>query len=297
MRFWGCILFVLMSTGHCAAQPAEIDAQKWISLGNQAANMRIAAFESKLNETCSTLESLAQSRDRSAKITNEALQRKIIGIKKQIWSLPRWETPILISLKIGEAGLLRSAVSSHSVPPAGLTPVEIEKMPEPARTLAKTESVEVLQTVPLVQAFQILDDKSLLAKIDGQIVFIDHFSTAGMTDKSILPDVPFVVVGTKRYEATVGSNTVMHLQKISDEKINELNRSITPEIKYPPRLRQWSDATKKFNVEAELVSLEKNTVTLVKPTGEKIQLPMNKLSADDKNYVIENLGEEKSKKR
>lgn len=291
------LLILAVSASFVNGQTADVTPDVWIRAGQETANLRIAALERVLNETCNTIDSKSPAKDKVTKLTVESLQRKVVGIKKQIWSLPRWEQPIALGLKVGAIGRIRSQIAAYPKPADNMTAEEIEKLQPPFKALAKNESVEVIQTVPLVQVFQILDEKSLLAKVDGEIVYVDEFDTSGKTDKSVLPDVFFHVIGTKRYQATVGSNTVLHLRPISNDKISELNKAITPAIKHPPRFRQWSDATKKFNVEAELVSFEKNTATLLKPDGDQIKLPIVKLSADDKAYINENLGAEKPKKR
>lgn len=46
-------------------------------------------------------------------------------------------------------------------------------------------------------------------------------------------------------------------------------------------LRQWSDATGKFKIKAEFVSLENGTVTLKKEDGEEIEIELKKLSTAD----------------
>src|SRR5947199_5659435 len=49
--------------------------------------------------------------------------------------------------------------------------------------------------------------------------------------------------------------------------------------------REWTDATGKFCVEAELVSIESGTVTLRKPDGLLIAVPQEKLGAADQEYL------------
>ena len=49
--------------------------------------------------------------------------------------------------------------------------------------------------------------------------------------------------------------------------------------------RQWTDSTGKFSVEAELVSLNADTVVLQKANHEVIAIPLDKLSAKDREYL------------
>ncbi|MBC7856263.1 MAG: hypothetical protein IAF94_22765 [Pirellulaceae bacterium] len=50
-------------------------------------------------------------------------------------------------------------------------------------------------------------------------------------------------------------------------------------------LRTWSDASGKFRIEAELVSLEDGSVNLKKKSGEVVSVPLAKLSKADQEFV------------
>lgn len=60
-------------------------------------------------------------------------------------------------------------------------------------------------------------------------------------------------------------------------------KAIAPE---PYRIkRQWSDATGKFNVTAELLKVDGSDVTLKKDDGKELTLKVSILSVDDRNYL------------
>ena len=59
----------------------------------------------------------------------------------------------------------------------------------------------------------------------------------------------------------------------------------TPEAEPAPEYRTWSDSTGKYRVEAELLSYGAGKARLKKRTGELIELPIEKLSEDDRKYI------------
>lgn len=58
--------------------------------------------------------------------------------------------------------------------------------------------------------------------------------------------------------------------------------------------RTWTDDTGAFQVEADLVSVNGNNVTLKKPDGQVVAVPLNRLSADDRKFVADYLKELKN---
>ena len=52
-------------------------------------------------------------------------------------------------------------------------------------------------------------------------------------------------------------------------------------------LRQWSDRSGKFRVEAKLVSVENGQVTLERSDGKQAKLPVSRLSIFDQDYLKE----------
>ena len=52
-------------------------------------------------------------------------------------------------------------------------------------------------------------------------------------------------------------------------------------------MRTWHDASGKFEIEATLVSLKGQTVTLKKKDGRTIRVSLKKLSAEDQKFVQE----------
>ncbi len=55
----------------------------------------------------------------------------------------------------------------------------------------------------------------------------------------------------------------------------------------PPRSRTWTDATGQFQVDAEFVELQGNTVVLKKADGATVRIPLDKLSAEDQKIARE----------
>jgi hypothetical protein len=51
--------------------------------------------------------------------------------------------------------------------------------------------------------------------------------------------------------------------------------------------RTWTDSSGKFKIEAKFISLAGGQVTLEKPDGVQIRMPLDKLSAADQSYVTE----------
>jgi hypothetical protein len=52
-------------------------------------------------------------------------------------------------------------------------------------------------------------------------------------------------------------------------------------------MRTWHDASGKFEIEATLVSLKDQTVTLKKKDGRTIRVPLKKLGAEDQKFIRE----------
>ncbi len=64
-------------------------------------------------------------------------------------------------------------------------------------------------------------------------------------------------------------------------------RSETPTAVGDQEMRTWHDASGKFEIEATLVSVKDQTVTLKKKDGRTIRVPLKKLSAEDQNFIRE----------
>ena len=57
--------------------------------------------------------------------------------------------------------------------------------------------------------------------------------------------------------------------------------------------RAWKDATGKFAIQAQLIQDANGTVALKKENGDEINLPVNKLSAADRNFLVKVSREDK----
>jgi hypothetical protein len=52
-------------------------------------------------------------------------------------------------------------------------------------------------------------------------------------------------------------------------------------------IRTWTDSSGKFKIEAKFIALAEGKVTLEKPDGVQIKMPLEKLSAADQKFVTE----------
>ena len=68
------------------------------------------------------------------------------------------------------------------------------------------------------------------------------------------------------------------------------------EAKATDGTRTWSDASGKFKVEAKLDSVNGNAVKLVKKDGTTVEVPLDKLSEEDKSFVRTHAEEKKASK-
>jgi len=116
-------------------------------------------------------------------------------------------------------------------------------------------------------------------------------------------DLILKVVGTTKYSTALGSSkTVYVVQPVSDEiegaivkeltKRKELRKQkLEQEQKKPPTkassytLRTWTDSTGKYTVEAKFRGVIAGMVRLEKADGQKITLPMGKLSKEDQEWI------------
>ncbi|MEI8214150.1 MAG: SHD1 domain-containing protein [Planctomycetota bacterium] len=83
-------------------------------------------------------------------------------------------------------------------------------------------------------------------------------------------------------------NETISLEESGDkESINQWVSQLSKESAKPiaDSFRNWSDTTGKFSVEAKLVKVTADSVQLEKADGQKITVPLSKLSVDDRNYL------------
>lgn len=284
------IFVVCLASISARSVHAQPSAEEWVTAGKHAYNKAASLFSQPLIDAQEQLALNPPARGAERKAVRESLQRKILSIKTQLWTAEEWMKPRMEKLEPGAFGFLRQGFELFVGRSKQLSQDDVGRLPAPARRFANTEHVEVMDAHPLVKVFQIIDEDELLIKINNQVAYVSDWPTEGMVDKMPFPDWPMYVVGTRRYEAAIGSNTVFELKPIPEPLLKELYSKITDEVKHPSRIRQWTDKTGKFSVQAELVSLEEKTATLKKTDGEKISLPLTRLSKTDREYCQEKLG-------
>ncbi|MCC9609390.1 hypothetical protein LOC68_05450 [Blastopirellula sp. JC732] len=71
------------------------------------------------------------------------------------------------------------------------------------------------------------------------------------------------------------------LQRSAEAKGGALNGP----VKRTLPIRKWTDMTGQFSVQAEIVGVENNVVTLQRTDGKRIQIPIANLSAADREYI------------
>jgi hypothetical protein len=109
-------------------------------------------------------------------------------------------------------------------------------------------------------------------------------------DAFVSIDRPICVDGTASYTTVLGAkNTVYAWRGLTDEEWKQVLDAIKGSA--PQKIKQvWVDATGNFRVEATLVSFDGEKVSLERTDGKVIELPMEKLSAEDQRLVGRILG-------
>ncbi len=112
----------------------------------------------------------------------------------------------------------------------------------------------------------------------GTTIMLRNVETAGWVDReSRLISGVFVVDGTERYNTALGSNTVFVLKQLDI-------KGIADKFTRKSDLRKWT-STGGHETSAVFVRLNRGDVTLYKPDGKFIDVPLEKLSQADKEFV------------
>lgn len=97
-----------------------------------------------------------------------------------------------------------------------------------------------------------------------------------------------------KLESFLAVSPVLVSQRIEQAKSGHVDSPKEKETSFPERdpnpkrstgFREWTDVTGNYRVMARLISSFNNTVHLVKEDGEKISVPLEKLSQNDQAYV------------
>lgn len=100
------------------------------------------------------------------------------------------------------------------------------------------------------------------------------------------------VLGTREYVSNVGKRTVFELLLANSENQEKLKNAFVSVELPEKQSRTWRDNTGGFSLDASLVDFQNAHVSLLKIDGTTIQLPLAKLSAEDKTFVEKALGAE-----
>ena len=95
------------------------------------------------------------------------------------------------------------------------------------------------------------------------------------------------VVGTRDHESRNGIQTIYDLRLGYESRM----RKALAAIELPEKqLRIWRDISGVYSVTASLVDMQNEKVSLLKSDGQKIEVPVAKLSAQDLEFVTKALG-------
>lgn len=124
--------------------------------------------------------------------------------------------------------------------------------------------------------------------------WIDNIDTTGVTDDHELEDVIVHIVGTKMY----GGSTMLHMRAFGAEEwelvkkldaakaeSEALTTAKTSDERNEKPIRTWKDATGKFSIDARFRGFISGTLTITTKDGRDVELPLEKLSAEDQEYV------------
>lgn len=136
------------------------------------------------------------------------------------------------------------------------------------------------------RVLQVLDENSMLATATWKstLLWVSGYPTQDVADDSVVVLSGYwEVVGKRQYESTRGSSkTVFEIRHF--DVTPYLPAKATTESK-PPVLRTWSDASGTFTVKAEFRGLAAGKVKLRTEDGREIQVPLDRLSKADKEFI------------
>jgi hypothetical protein len=124
---------------------------------------------------------------------------------------------------------------------------------------------------------------------DDTLVLFSGFPTSGITDGKALGMPQFIIItGTTTYAtAAGGTKTVLVVKpldfnslKMSDKELREAR-----EAAEAARWRTWTDSTGAHKTEAKFGGLVTGKVTLIKRNGTSVEVPLEKLSAEDQEWI------------
>jgi hypothetical protein len=110
-----------------------------------------------------------------------------------------------------------------------------------------------------------------------------EISTGHLIKVRVPPPVP----GAPPQEIPLPRHWVRSMGATSSPAATASSPAPTTRTTPAPASRTWTDSSGKFKIEAKFVSFADGKVTLEKPDGVQIKMPLEKLSADDQKFVTE----------
>lgn len=130
-------------------------------------------------------------------------------------------------------------------------------------------------------------------------LWLTNYPTEGLVDGDNVRLVgPVEVTGTKKYEALLGNQTTIRvIELVAPERAAEIEAELKAKAE-AHLYRVWTDSTGKHSIEAKFVEFKSNGVYLERRDNkEVINLPVSRLSPEDRQWIREHLAAEREKKK
>jgi S1-C subfamily serine protease len=108
-------------------------------------------------------------------------------------------------------------------------------------------------------------------------------STVGLSQGQTVTPAPVFVAGTETMLSSRGTRSVTVLNTVTETELRDaMFGKVDPALR---ELRTWKDATGSFSIEAKFVKFAGNDVVLEDKTGKVMNVPVAKLSAEDRQLL------------
>lgn len=283
LMFFAVVFFVL---------PLEIFSQEptreeWISAVESARpKIDLDGFKKQIAEIQSQKE--ISKRDKEAKIAG--IRAEMAAAKRKLWNF-RADLPKIHArlLKKGSVGILVTdmlTLSGDGVPAGNSFRVGSAEAADYSTAMDKlTTDVESNKIL------QVLNKNEFLCEVGDVTVLVSGLDTSDMRDGGSITSLGVVFcIGNATYPTAIGSTkTVPKVVSVSKEVVDRLMKEAKMAIA-SDRVRTWTDATGKFNIQAELIDYDGKKITLKKSDGSELSLPVARLSKADRKYADDALG-------